>query len=651
MTLGFDPRATIAIVLGAQNYPGLHDYVSSEAFANSAGDFREYLLNDLRITSSNIKWLFESDLNSHEIVEQIERFLADSAERHPPVKDLLVYYVGHGAFSKDRYFLALKSTVASDPFYTGLPMERLARLLDQGAGNLRRFILLDCCFAAAATSEFMAPGHDIIERASIDTFPRQGTALLCASSSTKPAKVGAHYTKFSGALLKILRDDGVPGHGEQLDLASVNKGIRRILEQDGVGPSEVHVPDQAHGVLSKFPLFPNPAANLSDLVAKISGLRQEIEHLHRNQRYHEALSDKDDVGDQVEPIANARPHPSRAEKFSHWMGASPTRYLGISAIALLAMALVLIPMTLGTGRVTPNFELFVLAFQAFVVGLLLFAIPKPIVDDGVATRATVSVHQFHWTWRALWTSWFVLYVLLAIMEAMILFHLYVEPYQPGWLVGSTEQLLYFAGFSSLGNSANNLTTVCIFILYLILSEKTTVTEHNGSVKAARLPWRIGVAVTLLLAVMEFTQFALLTLTNAQYENTADALRYANTIKSQVAEIESTFRWISGLLAGLAIALFVGRLDSKFVGLSPWVIGLLYSYAVIQPGWASFSDKPIFGLAALNTALFLKCLLFVIVTWLLRTGLLLFYLDRISAIDEGVVDDRARFLAKLRANRT
>ncbi len=115
--------------------------------------------------------------------------------------------------------------------------------------------------------------------------------------------------------------------------------------------------------------------------------------------------------------------------------------------------------------------------------------------------------------------------------------------------------------------------------------------------------------------------------------------------------ESSFAWyvadrvialLSGAVNGVVLALFVGRLDSKFVSPPTVLLILLYCYACIQPLVAVFGVPA--GTASIElghwvdavrdfeailipTALALKLLLFVFVLWALETRRLHFYMVR------------------------
>jgi DNA-binding winged helix-turn-helix (wHTH) protein len=87
-------------------------------------------------------------------------------------------------------------------------------------------------------------------------------------------------------------------------------------------------------------------------------------------------------------------------------------------------------------------------------------------------------------------------------------------------------------------------------------------------------------------------------------------------------------WTSGIAGGIVMALYVGRLQSKFSGPSPVLLLALYSYTAIQSLFIFLEERQTAAIVLINLALALKCLLFLYMAWLFRSGRLLFYLVRV-----------------------
>src|SRR5260221_370135 len=80
---------------------------------------------------------------------------------------------------------------------------------------LRRIVILDCCFSAAAFKSFQSAPSQVAVQQSIDAFkekgektgfPERGTALLCSSGPKVPSLISrdGKYTMFSEAFLNAL---------------------------------------------------------------------------------------------------------------------------------------------------------------------------------------------------------------------------------------------------------------------------------------------------------------------------------------------------------------------------------------------------------------------------------------------------------------
>lgn len=100
--------------------------------------------------------------------------------------------------------------------------------------------------------------------------------------------------------------------------------------------------------------------------------------------------------------------------------------------------------------------------------------------------------------------------------------------------------------------------------------------------------------------------------------------------------------LTGIASGVFMALYVGRLQSKFLGPRFWILYLLYSYTAIQPLALYIKTNTGWGVVIVVFALFLKCLLYLYMTWLLQSGLLLFYFARTKRSGLAVREQRKAF---------
>ncbi len=276
------PERTLALVLGASEWPEYPEFHAAPSFRRSAFDIVDYLLgsNGLKLTRRNVKVFFDAFEDAPEILRQIRSFIRERRKESgavgSPVTDLLLYYVGHGGitFDSNSFFLAICSTHEDDPLATSITAELLGRLIREGAVGLRTYLVLDCCFAASVTKVFMSGGplgvaavqlRDRLppqgDSLAIESgkWPEYGTALLCASGSSEPAKAPPDlpHTMFTGGLLDVLRNGGSSAP-LWLSLDDMQRLVRARLQaqfSDNAVLPQVHAPQQRMGRVDLVPLF------------------------------------------------------------------------------------------------------------------------------------------------------------------------------------------------------------------------------------------------------------------------------------------------------------------------------------------------------------------------------------------------------------
>jgi hypothetical protein len=192
-----------------------------------------------------------------------------------------------------------------------------------------------------------------------------------------------------------------------------------------------------------------------------------------------------------------------------------------------------------------------------------------------------SAAQFVWFWLLCWVSWLAFYITLTFAEFNKSFP------------------------SSILNLVNNVNAVFFIFLFMTLSTSTSGVTF--------LKWlRLGLIVVLIFLL----------------EITLDGKGSSGTAYF--------FSVLSGLLNGLAMASFVGSINSRALAIPIWVLLLLTLYPAIQPLYFMFADIDVFTkeyselfsyskVAILVVAFFLKVLLFLLVTWILQTGRLMHFM--------------------------
>jgi ppGpp synthetase/RelA/SpoT-type nucleotidyltranferase len=299
-----DPSTTAVVVLGASEWPNARLFEPAPQFANSAHEFIEYICaaNGFNLKEAHLLNLFDSDDEQPVIVRKIADFLLQLRRKlsnsGQNLADVITFYVGHGGFdigSNSTYFLAIRKTSAPDYLGSSLSAASLRRALREHAGNARHYLILDCCFAAAAATAYLQMSN--AAQGAIaqiqESFPPSGTALLCAAGALIPAKAkrDAKYTMFSEGLFEVLTQ-GAPTAAERLTIGDVARMIRdhlRIKYEDEAVRPEVHSPEQAKGNVADVPLFRNADATIlglnlpdpGDLVATVKAVANDATRVHQ----------------------------------------------------------------------------------------------------------------------------------------------------------------------------------------------------------------------------------------------------------------------------------------------------------------------------------------------------------------------------------
>lgn len=275
------PQTTLVIVLGASEWPFALDFPASAAFENAARSWKSYILDPqgFGVPCENLLDLFNSSKGPLEIDEEINIFLEKrssimKASGNPP-RDILLYFVGHGGFvGRDSdFYLALRCTRRERPRTSGIQIESLADTLSEKGRHLRRFIILDCCFAAAAFRAFetgtsivaiskMVNAFKVKEEA--NNLPSKGVALLCSSDQKTTSLVlpDGSSTMFSRSLMHAL-SRGNAHHRNPLSLYDLKNLAEEALSHLSIKNAPrpvVFSPDQSKGDIAAVPLFPNPTA-------------------------------------------------------------------------------------------------------------------------------------------------------------------------------------------------------------------------------------------------------------------------------------------------------------------------------------------------------------------------------------------------------
>ncbi|MFL9977608.1 hypothetical protein [Paraburkholderia graminis] len=283
------PSFTAAIFLGASAYPSYHFHPSPQ-FKATHDALRTYFTDSeigLGVPSARILDLFDSSLEPSRQRNSIRVFLESLvvASADLKIRNLFVHYVGHGMVIDKSYFVALRATATEEETTTCLRMRDLGITLHKYRG-FRKFVILDCCYAAATAAEWMGGDTGITQKASQafqgDDPPddehqlppneiTQGTTLLCAADQFEEAMSPAdlEYTMFGDALLTVLKS-GSKNAGPMLNINNLEgltwTWMKRRHAETAVRPV-VHSPDQPQGNIARIGIFPNHKYKMPDPAA------------------------------------------------------------------------------------------------------------------------------------------------------------------------------------------------------------------------------------------------------------------------------------------------------------------------------------------------------------------------------------------------
>ena len=188
-----DPGSTAAVLLGASDWTeaGLG---RAPSFRRSAKGVFSYLIGSegLGLDPEMVLDLFDDPAPAGEqlarVLDTLDELLRERRDAGRPVKDVLLYYVGHGS-TDDAGHLALlvRRSRKGVEAETGIKAPDLARVLRVSAPQQRRMVVLDCCFSEAAARAFIGMGaldQAVAATAAKDiaeSMPARGGLLLSRS--------------------------------------------------------------------------------------------------------------------------------------------------------------------------------------------------------------------------------------------------------------------------------------------------------------------------------------------------------------------------------------------------------------------------------------------------------------------------------------
>lgn len=240
------------------------------------------------------------------------------------------------------------------------------------------------------------------------------------------------------------------------------------------------------------------------------------------------------------------------------------------------------------------------------------------------TIAKFALDDYRRNWKLLLIVWFGLYSILFLNSPKLVKLIY--PHLEALDRFDKDLIKYI--LKMLIDGVNNLNTLFILFLFSTLNkviatenksrnkDKPNIDEEIGDEKISKISWSLiaglfGIEVLLLIILGP----------------------------SSAHSPQIFIGLLSGILGGVAMSLYIGRFQSKFLKTPLPLLAILYTYTVIQTLFIFFGDhipdSQFWTAVVIHTALFLKCLLILFMSWLFQSGRLLFYLVRVKRADEQV----------------
>jgi hypothetical protein len=267
--------------------------------------------------------------------------------------------------------------------------------------------------------------------------------------------------------------------------------------------------------------------------------------------------------------------------------------------AIITIVIVVLPeLHVSRLRFTPEGGARVELWCQMVAIFLLLGFLRPLPPVSIKANAKFSTavgasQQFWRCWVFLWASWLCLYV--------------------SWLA---EQ--YYSLSHVLADLFNMTSNAALILCYLVMTLRTWPPRKFGF-------YQLVIWIISACAAVSLFEFL---------------------VARHSLELQEGFHWLQGLVSGVALALLVGRLDSKLINTQRLRIVALYAYAVLQFAYPGLYEKSSVLLAMTSAALFLKILLFWQISGLLSSRTIYWYMYEYRRIYDESVQEKTQFLEEL-----
>lgn len=276
---------TLLISLGGARYPSAPDLIH-EAFAPSSKAIAQCFSAGVGaiVVNGDYLNLFDDDRSWADQLIATRNWIRQRKAEGDRPENIIVHYVGHGWFkpNSEDHLLTINHTDKDEKLATSAALGTLNSMLLREAGKLRRYYIIDACFAAASMKDLMTNDGELFERhvgQIIGAWPEEtgehGVAALFSAGKTSSAnaKGRSSLTQFTDGLMTVLEA------GDRTD--GSHRSLRRVFEALKLALPSVYgdltikpvlvAPNDAGGGIAGVPIFVNqkPMGALASIVSSV----------------------------------------------------------------------------------------------------------------------------------------------------------------------------------------------------------------------------------------------------------------------------------------------------------------------------------------------------------------------------------------------
>jgi hypothetical protein len=271
-----DNEVDLLVFLGSKSFRA-KNLDDSEKFQSSHDQMIKYFShnNGLAIKVDNICDLFNSEKPASKILEDISEWTQarfhtyESAGKK--IKNFFVFYIGHGQFkgATNEYYLAIRDTNDNAQLASSIFIDDLAAVIRRNAKNCRKFVFIDACYSAVASTAFQGSEIETRLKAHNESvsweepdIPSEGTCLFCSSSKDRVSMIGENLTQCCEALSHVFFDsEARKSHSLRSLKNECIKWLKGKYAENAVLP-EVHLSETKDGDLTEVQIFRVPAKDV-----------------------------------------------------------------------------------------------------------------------------------------------------------------------------------------------------------------------------------------------------------------------------------------------------------------------------------------------------------------------------------------------------